>query len=311
MKRYDIVIVGGGMAGLSAALYGGWLGHRVLLLEREIIGGEIINADKIENFPGFPDGIQGADLVAQTELQATKFGMESTYQEVREIKVSGENRLVQTSEEAYEAKAVVVASGGAHRALGIKGEKEFEGNGVSHCATCDGAFFAEKPVAVIGGGDTALDEGLFLTQFASRVTIIHRRGRLRASETLQERARGNPKIDLLLDSVLEEITGKSCVEVIRVRDLKAQSSSLVPVAGVFTCVGFEPSTAFLKGLVELDAMGHVPVNLNMQTSVPGIYAVGYARQGSVGQLASAAGDGVTAAVAAHRYISSLGSRGAL
>lgn len=305
MEQYDIVIVGGGMAGLSAALYGGWLGRSVLLIEREVMGGQILNADQIENFPGFQNGINGADLVTQTRMQAVKFGAKTIYNEVSGIQPAGESWLIQTSEESYQAKAVIIASGGKRRALGIKGEREFEGKGISHCAACDGAFFADKPVVVVGGGDTALDEGLFLTRFASKVTMIHRSGTLDASQTLIERAKGNLKIEFLWDSVLEEITGNSVVEAVRARGLKTESSSLLPVAGVFICAGFEANTGFLNGLVDLDPQGHISVDLDMQTSAPGIFAAGYARQGTVGQLASVAGDGVTAAVAAHRYIRSL------
>jgi thioredoxin reductase (NADPH) len=302
MNRYDMVIVGGGMAGLSAALYGGWLGRSVLLIERAVMGGQIINADRIENFPGFPDGILGPELVTQTRLQAVKFGANAVYGEVSSIQPEGESWVVQAGDEGHEAKTVIVASGGKRRTLGLKGEKEFEGKGLSHCATCDGAFFAGQPVAVVGGGDTALDEGLVLTQVVSKVTVVHRLSTLDASRTLMDRAKENPKMDFLLDSELEEISGRDVVENVQVRNLKTQSSSPLPVSGIFICTGFEADTGILKGLVDLDPQGHVAVDVNLHTSMPGIFAAGYARQGSAGQLASVAGDGVTAAVAAHRYI---------
>jgi thioredoxin reductase (NADPH) len=302
MNRYDMVIVGGGMAGLSAALYGGWLGRSVLLIERAVMGGQIINADRIENFPGFPDGILGPELVTQTRLQAVKFGANAVYGEVSSIQPEGESWVVQAGDEGHEAKTVIVASGGKRRTLGLKGEKEFEGKGLSHCATCDGAFFAGQPVAVVGGGDTALDEGLVLTQVVSKVTVVHRLSTLDASRTLMDRAKENPKMDFLLDSELEEISGRDVVENVQVRNLKIQSSLPLPVSGIFICTGFEADTGILKGLVDLDPQGHVAVDVNLNTSAPGIFAAGYARQGSAGQLASVAGDGVTAAVAAHRYI---------
>lgn len=304
MEQRDILVVGGGMAGLSAALYGGWLGRSVTVVEREMLGGQIVNADQIENFPGFPDGILGADLVAQTRLQIMKFGAQSTYDEVEAIEPTSGGYRVRTAEAEYQTKAVIVASGGARRSLGVKGEEEFEGRGVSHCATCDGAFFVDVPVAVVGGGDTALDEALFLTQLVSKVTIIHRREELRASVTLLARARANPKIEFVFNAVVDEIGGHDHVEGLTIRDMSTQSSSHLPVSGIFVCVGFEPATGFLAGLMDLDPMGHIPVDVNMQTPVPGILAVGDARQYSVGQLAAAAGDGVTAAVSAHRYISS-------
>jgi thioredoxin reductase (NADPH) len=302
MDYYDIVIVGAGMAGLSAGLYGGWLGHSTLVLERELVGGQVINADRIENFPGFPDGISGADLIAHTRTQALRFGLKTAYQEAQEIRRSGENWLVRATESEYGAKAVIIASGGQQRALGIKGEAEFKGRGISHCATCDGPFYTDKPVLVVGGGDTALDEGLFLTAFASKVTIMHYGNDLDASPTLTRRAQANPKIEFMLDSALEEIYGSSAVEAARLRNVKTQSRSSLAVAGIFICVGFEAPTGFLKGLVNLDPQGHIEVDLSMQTSMPGIFAAGYARQRTAGQLASVAGDGVTAAVAAHRHI---------
>jgi thioredoxin reductase (NADPH) len=193
--------------------------------------------------------------------------------------------------------AAIVATGGKQRLLGVKGETELEGKGVSRCATCDGAFFADKPVAVIGGGDTALDEALYLSQITSKVRILHQGDRLTASQTLINRAKENPKIECVAEVAVEEIIGIDGVEGVRLRN-----GAKLSVEGVFIAVGFEPDTALLRALVELDPMGHAPVDLQMQTSVPGLYAVGSARQNSVGQLAAAAGDGVTAAVAAHRYL---------
>ncbi|MGH7847218.1 MAG: NAD(P)/FAD-dependent oxidoreductase [Candidatus Binatia bacterium] len=302
MDRYDFVIVGAGMAGLSAGLYAGWLGHPTLVLERELVGGQVINADRIENFPGFPDGVSGADLITQTRTQALRFAIKTAYQEAKEIQQVGKNWLVRATESEYEAKAVIIASGGRRRALGIKGETELEGRGVSHCATCDGAFYPDKPVIVLGGGDTAVDEALFLTAFASKVTILHRGNDLDASPTLIRRAQENPKIEFILGSILEEICGGSAVETVRLRNVKTQGSSSLAVAGIFICVGFEAATGFLRGLVNLDPQGHVEVDLSMQTSKAGIFAAGYARQRTSGQLVSVAGDGVTAAVAAHCYI---------
>lgn len=302
MDCFDVVIVGGGMAGLSAALYGGWFGRSVLLIEREVMGGQILNADSIGNYPGFPDGVSGSDLVAQIRLQTVKFGATTIYGEVSRVQSADGNWAVQTGEENYEAKTVIIASGGKRRALGVKGETEFEGRGISHCATCDGAFFVDRPVAVVGGGDSALDEGLFLTQFASKVTIIHRGSALDASRTLIKRATENPKIEFLFDSALDGILGRDSVESVQMRNLKTQSFSRLAVAGVFICAGFEANSRFLNGLVEVDPQGHIVVDLNMRTSVAGIFAAGYVRQGTAGQLASVVGDGVTAAVAAHRYI---------
>jgi thioredoxin reductase (NADPH) len=297
MECFEITIVGGGMAGLSAALYGGWLGRTVLVAERQMFGGQIVNADRIENYPGFPDGILGADLVSQVRMQAIKFGAKMVYIEIVAIKREETVFRLQSTEGAYESKTLILATGGRHRTLAIKGERELDGRGVSRCATCDGAFFADKPVAVIGGGDTALDEALYLTNIASRVTIIHEGEVPIASTTLLDRARKNPKIELISNARVEEIIGSDSVEGVGLK-----TGSNIPVAGVFLAVGYDPETALVKDLLELDPMGHIAVDLQMQTTIPGLFAVGAARQGSVGQLGSVVGDGVTAAVAAHHYL---------
>jgi thioredoxin reductase (NADPH) len=299
MEHYDIIIVGGGMAGLSAALYGGWLGRKVFLAERQMFGGQIVNADQIENYPGFPDGILGADLVSQVRMQAMKFGAKMAYTEITSIKPEGNHFLLESGEESYKAGAVIVATGAKYRTLGIPGEAELEGKGVSRCATCDGAFFADKAVAVIGGGDTALDEALYLANITARVTIVHKDSQPTASAMLIARSKENPKIELLGNSTVEGIIGADSVE-----GLRLSNGSQLPAAGVFIAIGFEPETILLRDLMKLDGGGHASVDLQMQTSVPGLFAVGAARQGNAGQLASAAGDGVTAAIAAHRYLQS-------
>lgn len=298
MDQYDIVIVGGGLAGLSAALYGGWLGHKVLLAERQMFGGQIVNADQVENYPGFPEGILGADLVSQVRMQALKFGAQMQYLEITSIEKHNEAFVLESNEGTYGAQSVIVATGGKPRRLGIKGEVELEGFGVSRCATCDGAFFVEKPVAVIGGGDTALDEALFLAGIASKVTIIQQTEQPTASAALVTRARENSKIEWISRASITEIIGRESVEGFRL----SQGEEIV-TAAVFIAIGFEPETALLRGLVQLDGMNHAPVDLHMQTSVPGIFAVGSARQGSSGQISSVSGDGVTAAIFSHRYMS--------
>jgi thioredoxin reductase (NADPH) len=297
MEGYDIVIVGGGMAGLSAALYGGWLGNKVLLAERQMFGGQIVNADQVENYPGFAEGILGADLVSHLRMQALKFGAKMQYLEIISIEKHPETFVLGSNEGAYDAQSVIVATGGNPRRLGIKGEVELEGLGVSRCATCDGAFFAEQPVAVIGGGDTALDEALFLAGIASKVTIIHQTEQPTASAALVKRAKEIDKIEWITSASATEIIGSGSVEGVRLNNDKQ-----VATAAVFVAIGFEPETALLSGLVRLDSMGHAPVDLHMQTSIPGLFAVGSARQGSSGQISSVTGDGVTAAIFSHRYI---------
>jgi thioredoxin reductase (NADPH) len=299
MEKIDIVIVGGGMAGLSAALYGGWLGHSVLLAERQMFGGQIVNADQIENYPGFPDGILGADLASQTRLQALKFGARMEYLEITSIEQHGGVFVVKSAEDTYQARSVIIATGGNPRRLGIRGETELEGAGVSRCATCDGAFFAEKPVVVVGGGDTALDEALFLANIAAKVTVVHSDEEPVASAALVARAKANDRIEWLHNAAVGEIVGSDSVQALRLR-----SGEEIDAAGVFIAIGYEPETALLSGLIDRDPMGHAVVDLHMQTSVPGLFAVGSARQGSSGQIASVSGDGVTAAIFSHRYISS-------
>ena len=298
MEQYDIAIVGGGMAGLSAALYARWLGHKVLLAERQMFGGQIVNADQVENYPGFPEGILGADLVSHVRMQALKFGAKMQYLEITSIEKHHDAFVLESNEDTYDAQSVIVATGGNPRRLGIKGEVELEGLGVSRCATCDGAFFAEKPVAVIGGGDTALDEALFLAGIASKVTIIHQTEQPTASAALVKRAKEIDKIEWITSASATEIIGSDSVEGVRLNNDKQ-----VATAAVFIAIGFEPETALLSGLVQLDSMGHAPVDLHMQTSIPGLFAVGSARQGSSGQISSVTGDGITAAIFSHRYIS--------
>jgi thioredoxin reductase (NADPH) len=297
MEQYDIVIVGGGMAGLSAALYGGWLGRKVFLAEKQMFGGQVVNADQIENYPGFPDGVLGADLVSQARMQAMKFGAKMAYCEITAIRKQANGFLLESSEDPCEAKTVIYAAGGRMRALGIPGESEFEGKGVSYCATCDGAFFAEKTVAVIGGGDSALDEALYLANICSQVSIVHQSDIPIASATLIQRARENAKINFVVNAQAATILAGDAVEA-----LELTSGAKLEVAGVFIAVGCDPDTTLLNDIVPLDPMGHVAVDIHMQSSVPGLFAVGFARQGSAGQLVTVAGDGVTAAIAAHRYL---------
>jgi thioredoxin reductase (NADPH) len=298
MERYDIVIIGGGMSGLSAALYGGWLGRKVFLAERQMFGGQIVNADQIENYPGFSDGILGADLVSNARMQALKFGAKMKYLEITGIEARDESFRLSSAEEPIEAKTVIIATGGKPRLLGMQGETGFAGRGVSQCATCDGAFFAGKPVAVVGGGDTALDEALYLSKIASRVIIVHEGEIPTASVTLVRRAKETANIEFVENATVQEIIGSDSVEGVRLTN-----SALLGIAGLFVAVGFEPEIGFVKNFLEVDPMGHISVDLHMATSTPGIFAVGYARQGTAGQLASVSGDGVTAAIAAHRHIS--------
>ena len=301
-KNYDVVIIGGGPAGLSAGLYTARARLRSLLIERGAVGGQIVNAELVENYPGFPEGISGFDLTQLMHRQATKFGLETVVAEVTALELSGEQKVVKTSKGDYAARVVIIAGGSERQKLGVPGEAEFTGKGVSYCATCDGAFFSEQPVAVVGGGNAAITEALELTKFASRITVIHRRRELRATKILQERAFAEPKIEFLWDSVVEEITGEAFVNGIRVRQVDDGQESVLNVSGVFVTIGFKPNTDYLKEILSLDANGAIVTNEKMETEVPGILAAGDIRSNSIRQVISATGDGATAAIYAERYM---------
>jgi thioredoxin reductase (NADPH) len=303
MKKYDIIIIGGGPAGLSAGIYSSRARLTTLLMEKGVVGGQIINAELVENYPGFADGISGIDLTETMHRQATKFGMETLAAEVTAVEVAGSQKIVRTSGGDFTAGAIIIAGGSERQKLGVPGEDKYTGKGVSYCATCDGAFFRNKVVVVVGGGNAAVTEALELTKFASKVTVIHRRNELRATKIVQEKAFANPKIEFLWDSAVEEITGDTFVRKITVANLKTGKKSLLEVNGVFVNVGSQPATGYLKGLLTLDAVGAIVANDRLETSVPGIFAAGDIRSGSIRQVIGAAGDGATAAINAGKIIS--------
>ncbi|OGO00157.1 MAG: thioredoxin-disulfide reductase [Chloroflexi bacterium RBG_13_51_52] len=303
IKKYDVVIIGGGPAGLSAGIYTARARFSTLLIEKGGVGGQIINSEMVENYPGFPQGIGGIDLTQAMHQQATKFGMETLYDEVTGIKASGKQKTVKTSQGQFTAKAVIIAGGADRLKLGVPGEKEFTGKGVSYCATCDGAFFRDKAVAVVGGGNAAVTEALELTKFASKITLIHRRNELRATQIMQERIKADAKIKISWDTVVLEILGDKAVEKIRLQNVKTRKESTLPVSGVFVAVGSQPATGYLKEVLKLDNVGAIIANDRLETSVPGIFAAGDIRSGSIRQVISAAGDGAIAAVNAGKYVS--------
>jgi thioredoxin reductase (NADPH) len=300
-KEYDVIIIGGGPAGLSAGIYTARARLGSLLIERGAVGGQIINAEWVENYPGFAEGISGFDLTQAMHQQATKFGLETVIAEVTEIK-TGERKVVRTSQGDFVAKAIIIANGSERQKLAVPGEAEFTGKGVSYCATCDAAFFRDKPVVVVGGGNAAITEALQLSKFASRVIVIHRRDQLRAMNILQEKAFAEPKIEFLWDTVIEEIVGETFVNKLRIRNTKTGEESFLDVSGVFMAIGFKPNTDYLKGILTLDTTGAIVTNDRMETDVPGILAAGDIRSNSIRQVIAAAGDGATAAIYAERYI---------
>ena len=300
--QYDVIIIGGGAAGLAASIYAVRAMLKTLVIEKKAVGGQILLTGEIENYPGFPEPVDGPELAALYEKQAARFGVEFEYDTVTSLDVAGAVKRVVCEDGAYTSKAIIIASGGEHNKLGVPGEVEYWGKGVSYCATCDGNFFRGMDVAVIGGGDAAMDEGLYLTRMTSKVTVVHRRDALRASKILQRRAFDNPKMEFVWDTVVEKIEGNGEVDAMTLKNLKTGEASRVPVQGVFIFIGFHPVNDFMQGAVELDNAGHVVANLQMETSVPGVFAAGDVRQFSDRQLANAVGDGVAAALAAYRYI---------
>jgi thioredoxin reductase (NADPH) len=301
-KIYEVIIIGGGPAGLTAGLYTSRSRLQTLLIEIGLLGGQMTTTEIIENYPGFPQGITGDELSRLMEEQAKRFGLKVVSQEAVEVKMEGELKVIQANDTTYRCKALIICTGNEWRKLGVPGEKKFTGRGVSYCATCDGAFFRDSQIVVVGGGDSALTEALYLTKFVKELTIIHRRDALRGTKIYQERVFANPKIKLLWNSVVQEIKGDSVVNSVLVKNVKTGEVTEHPTEGVFLFVGLSPRTQFLKGSVNLDEAGYIITDENGETSVKGIFAAGDCRKKLLLQVATAVGDGATAAFAAEKYL---------
>lgn len=299
MQDFDLVIVGAGVAGLTAAMVAARHGLNVVTVDQMGVGGRISTAERIDNVPGFPHGVAGHELGPLLHEQAEAAGATFLLDTITAIE-AGDRHVLRGATETLRAPAVIIAAGSSPRTLGIPGEERLAGRGVSHCASCDGPLFKGQEVGVVGGGDAALDEALVLAGHAAQVTVFHRGPKLRAQQTLVERAGG--KVSIALETVVEEIVGEESVSGVRLRDVTNGATRTQGLKGLFVYVGAEPNTAFLRGVVALDAMGHIETDAMMRTSVAGIYAAGDIRQSSVAQLAAVAGDGATAAVAAFRYL---------
>ncbi len=301
---YDVIIIGGGPAGLTAGLYTSRAKLKSLLIEKGFTGGQVMTTEWVENYPGFEDGISGAELSQKMEKQATKFGLEIVQGSVAGISSNGKTRKITLEDDKqFEAKCVILATGSNPRLLNIEGEDKYRGRGVSYCATCDGAFFRDNELAVIGGGDSAVEEGLFLTKFAKTVYIIHRRDELRATKVVQERAFANPKIKFIWDTVPEEILGDdSGVTGLKLKNVKTDELSDLNVQGVFIYVGYNPNVEFVEGQVKINENRYVVADENMATSDSGVFVAGDVRSKPLKQIATAVGDGATAAISAEKYI---------
>lgn len=303
---YDIAIIGSGPGGLSAAIYAARARLSTLVITGDEFGGQIASTHEVENYPGFDDGIMGPDLTLKMRAQAERFGAEVVTDFITGIDVDGPPFTLTGRLGTYEARSVVVATGASPRKLDVPGEAELIGRGVSYCATCDGAFFPDVPVAVVGGGDSALQEGLFLNRFASKITVIHRRDELRAGAYLQQRSFNEPKFEFLWDSVVTEVVGEQGVQRLGVKNLKTGEESTLAVEGVFIFVGHEPNTEIFTGKLDADERGYILADAHMRTSVPGIFVAGEAQDSHFRQAITTAGDGAKAAMEAIEYVERLG-----
>jgi len=299
---YDVAVIGAGPAGLTAGLYAARAKLSTVVIEKMFPGGQATLTDIIENYPGFTDGINGIQLTDAMKKQAERFGAEFINGDVEKIEKHDDLFTIFMKRENLNAKTVILATGAQPRKLGVKGEKEFTGRGVSYCATCDGAFYRDKPIAIVGGGDTAIQEALYLTRFASKVFVIHRRDQLRATKILQERALNNKKIEFVWDSVVREIKGQDTVEGALIENVKTGKLDSLRIDGIFFAIGFLPNTDFVKDLVQLDENGYVITDERMATNIPGLFAAGDIRHKELRQVVTAVSDGAIAAVEAGKYI---------
>ena len=303
----NVVIIGSGPAGLTAALYSARANLNPLVIEGVEAGGQLMLTTMVENYPGHRDGIMGPDLMAEMRAQAEKFGAELIQGNVRKVDLCSQPIIVETSEKSYATRSIIIATGASARLLGLPSERGLMGHGVSTCATCDGYFFRGHEIAVVGGGDSAMEEAVFLTRFATKVTIVHRRDTLRASKIMQEKARANPKIAWLLSHEVDEIrdSGKGEVTSMVVRSAKTGATQEIPVAGVFVAIGHTPNTALFRGQLELDQNGYIITHDGAKTSLPGVFACGDVQDHIYRQAVTAAGSGCMAAIDAEHYLDSI------
>ena len=299
---FDLIVIGGGPAGLTAGLYGSRAKLNILVIEKEVFGGQITTTAELENYPGAPEECTGTSLSVRMKKQAEDFGTKFVVDEVISMELSADIKSIKGNKGEYKTRALIIATGAKPRLAGFKNELALRGRGVSYCATCDADFFEGLEIAVIGGGDSAITEALYLTKFADSVTIIHRRETLRAAKSIQEKAFKNPKIKFIWNSTIEEATGGEIVEGIVIKNLKTNEITTLEVNGIFVYIGLDPITEIFKGIIELDANGYIPTDESMKTSISGVYAAGDVRAKSLRQVITAAADGAIAAMQAEEYI---------
>jgi thioredoxin reductase (NADPH) len=299
---YDIIIAGAGSAGLTAGIYAARAGLSALIIEKVFAGGQIARAHVVENYPGFPEGIKGVELALKLKAQAERFGAVIENAEITGFELAGDEKSVITAGKTYTAKTVILAMGAKYKSLGLNSEKKLVGSGVSYCATCDGAFFKGKDVAVVGGGDTALEDALYLAAFANHIYVVHRRDELRAQKALQKAAMESPKIEFLWNSEVEEVLGKPLVEGIRLKNNKTEELRDISVSGVFIAIGTSPETEMLKGEINIDEAGYIVADTGMRTNQPGVFAAGDIVAKQLRQVVTAAADGAVAVYSALAYI---------
>jgi len=304
-KIYDLIIIGGGPAGLSAGIYGSRSGLRTLLLEKWLIGGLAATTDWLENYPGFPDGIKGMDLMDKLKAQAQRFGAEIMQAEVKSVKPMTGNIKIETDKKNYTTATVIVATGTLPKKLNVPGEDELRGRGVSYCATCDGPLFRDRDIAVIGCGNSGLQEGHFLLKFAKNITFVEFLPHMTAEKILQERLKNEPRVQFMLNHLLVSINGKERVNSITIRNRVTNQEKMIEVSGVFIYIGFIALSYFLKGVVQMDDAGFIMTDKNLTTSVPGIFAAGDIRSKNIRQVVTACAEGAEAAINAHHYIETL------
>ncbi len=307
-ELYDVIIIGSGPAGYTAALYASRANLRVLQFLGYQVGGQLMLTSEVENYQGFEEGILGPELMEKFRRQAERFGTEMIARDVVAVDFSRRPFRIQADglDEPYLARAVIICTGASAKWLGLPNEQRLQGRGVSACATCDGPFFRNRPVAVVGGGDTAMEEALFLTKYATQVYVIHRRDKLRASKIMQERAFKNPKIQFIWDSVVEDVLGEQAVEGVLVRNLKTNTTARLDVQGLFVAIGHEPNTALFRGQIDMDERGYIVPREHTMTNVPGVFAAGDVVDHRYRQAVTAAGDGCRAAIDAERWLEALG-----